>query len=266
MKKKVLLTTVILALALAVTTGCSKKEEVTKKADTTEKKTEETLKTIGTKSDKAYEIKMTNKTKKDIIAVQVKSSTEEAYPANLMDTSDSYKQDETRLIYYTPATTETTTSDESGKLVTIGYSIQLTFADQSTVELHSFPFGDIEEGDLNLEDTVAYVTYKSVSTKEEVSTLGAEKAVKEQAAAAAKAAEDAAAAAKAAEEAAAAQAAADAAAAANQAATTQETPQTTTETYTAPQTTTETYTEPAADNSGSDNTASDGCVTDGLLN
>ena len=70
--------------------------------------------------------------------------------------------------------------------------------------MHAFPFGDIEKGDLCYADDVAYLTYTSIESKEQIDTKEAELAVKQ--AAEQKAAEEAAQAAaeqKAAEEAAA---------------------------------------------------------------
>ena len=61
----------------------------------------------------------------------------------------------------------------------------MVFDDQSTLVLNAFPFTDIKEGEICLEDAVAFVKYKSVATKEEISTKDAELNIRAQAEAAA---------------------------------------------------------------------------------
>ncbi len=62
--------------------------------------------------------------------------------------------------------------------------------DDSTAELHAFPFGRYRKGDLCYADDVAYLTYTSIESKEQIDTKEAELAVKQ--AAEQKAAEEAA--------------------------------------------------------------------------
>lgn len=57
--------------------------------------------------------------------------------------------------------------------------MQLTLKDGKTYVLHGFPFEDIKEGTVLLEDDIAYITYTSVSTKEKIDTKEAERATKE---------------------------------------------------------------------------------------
>lgn len=57
--------------------------------------------------------------------------------------------------------------------------MQLTLKDGKTYILHGFPFEDIKEGTVLLEDDIAYITYTSVSTKEKIDTKEAERATKE---------------------------------------------------------------------------------------
>ena len=59
------------------------------------------------------------------------------------------------------------------------YDVQLTLKDGKTYVLHGFPFEDIKEGTVLLEDDIAYITYTSVSTKEKIDTKEAERATKE---------------------------------------------------------------------------------------
>lgn len=219
MKKKILSVTLILLLALTTAAGCEKKEDTTDKKETTKteetkktqesEKKEEMFKTIGDKTDSSFEVKLTNGTGQDITGFSIKDSDESQYPANLLKSEDKFAKDETRVIYYT-AKTKKDAATETGKVLPIEYTVQLTFADSTVSELHAFPFEDMKEGKISIEDKMAYVTYKSTNSKEEVSTLEAEKAVKAQADAKSKSEADAAAAAAAAQ----AQAEADAAAAA----------------------------------------------------
>ena len=145
----------------------------------------------------------------------------------MLEDGDVFTDQESRNLYYKVPEQSTEVSEESAEDTAVesegtqekeleqGYDIQLTFEDDSTAELHAFPFEDIEKGEICYEDDVAYLTYTSVASKEELNTKEAELAVK---AAEQKAAEEAAAQAaaeqKAAEEAAEQKAAEEAAAAA----------------------------------------------------
>ena len=60
----------------------------------------------------------------------------------------------------------------------VEYTIQLTLADKTIVELHAFPFDDMEKGEIKIQDGVAYLTYEKDGA--EVSTLDAELATKAQ--------------------------------------------------------------------------------------
>lgn len=218
MKKKLLLLACLCMMGVMVlTTGCSdKKEETTK---TTEEKEPE-LKTIGTESEDAFKVELKNSTGKDITAISVKLTETAEYPATMLEAGDVFADEESRILYYKAeeATADTANAeDANAKVLTQGYDIQLTFEDSSTAELHSFPFEDIEKGEICFADEVAYVSYTSVSTEQKVETKEAELTIKaDKEAAEKKAAEEAAAQAaaeqKAAEEAAA-QAAAEQAAA-----------------------------------------------------
>ena len=265
MKKKIAILLIAGALSLSMVTGCSEsKSEDTNKTETSVsvKKTQTAVsteeKTIGEKTEGAYEIKLTNSTGQDITGVTIKTSNEESYPANMLKTDDSFAKDETRTLYYKPSeTAAASTATETGKELPVEYTIQLTFADKSTLELHAFPFDGPEDAEILLQDKVAYITYEQDG--KEVSTLEAEKAVKTQAEEAKKASEAAEAQAKEAEAAAAAEAQA-----ASEAAAASAEPDTTytesAETYTEPVQSTESAASTETDNS----VASEGCVTDGL--
>jgi hypothetical protein len=181
----------------------------------------EEIKTIGEKTEEAFEVKFENNTGKKITGFSVKLTEDETYPENMMTNGDVFADGEERILYYKQpdkeeVQTDTTQLDQTFEM-NQGYNIELTFEDGTKAELHAFPFGDIEEGKIlfDTNENIAYIEYDSVSTKEKVSTQEAEintKKLAEQAAAEQAAAEQAAAQA-AAEQAAAEQAAAEQAAA-----------------------------------------------------
>ena len=229
MKRKVLVTLCLCMIGLAGTvTGCGSKKEETPVVE--EEKKEPELKAIGQEDKEAFKVEVKNATGKNIKGVAIKLTDEDAYPENMLEEGDVFADQESRNIYYKAleknenedVTEESETTENDGtddeKVLEQGYDVQLTFEDDSTAELHAFPFGDIEKGDLCYADDVAYLTYTSIESKEQIDTKEAELAVKQ--AAEQKAAEEAAQAAaeqKAAEEAAA-QAAAEQAAAEQKAA------------------------------------------------
>ena len=229
MKRKVLVTLCLCMIGLAGTvTGCGSKKEETPVVE--EEKKEPELKAIGQEDKEAFKVEVKNATGKNIKGVAIKLTDEDAYPENMLEEGDVFADQESRNLYYKAleknenedVTEESETTENDGtddeKVLEQGYDVQLTFEDDSTAELHAFPFGDIEKGDLCYADDVAYLTYTSIESKEQIDTKEAELAVKQ--AAEWKAAEEAAQAAaeqKAAEEAAA-QAAAEQAAAEQKAA------------------------------------------------
>lgn len=217
MKRKVLIALCFCMIGVAgMTSGCGDKKEETPVVE--EKEPE--LKTIGQEDKEAFKVEIKNATGKNIKGITIKQTDEESYPENMLEDGDVFTDQESRNLYYKVPEQSTEVSEESAEDTAVesegtqekeleqGYDIQLTFEDDSTAELHAFPFEDIEKGEICYEDDVAYLTYTSVASKEELNTKEAELAVK---AAEQKAAEEAAAQAaaeqKAAEEAAAAAAA-----------------------------------------------------------
>lgn len=162
------------------------------------------LKTLGTKAEGAYEVQIKNATTRPISGVAIKSSEEADFTTQLLGEGDTFAVDEERMLYYLPASTATPTPAEAAgdeKLLTTAYDIRITFGDDgSTVTLHSFPFGDIEKGDLLAADGVGYLNYESVNTKSVIDTKAAELAIVAQQVADAQAAAEAEAAAAAAAE------------------------------------------------------------------
>lgn len=200
MKKKIAMAFCIGMFCMAMAlTGCSSQEEENK-TDITQ---EESLKTIGAEENATFKVTLKNATAKEITGISIKYTDDAAYPENMLADGDVFQVDESRILCYTEPETEGIEQEnqaaaaEDEKVLEEGYDIQLTFADNTTAELHSFPFEDIAEGELLYADEVAYVSYASLKTKEKMETKEAELAIKEQQA---RAAEEAAAAQKAAEE------------------------------------------------------------------
>ena len=278
MKRKVLIALCFCMIGVAgMTSGCGDKKEETPVVE--EKEPE--LKTIGQEDKEAFKVEIKNATGKNIKGITIKQTDEESYPENMLEDGDVFTDQESRNLYYKVPEQSTEVSEESAEDTAVesegtqekeleqGYDIQLTFEDESTAELHAFPFEDIEKGEICYEDDVAYLTYTSVASKEELNTKEAELAVK---AAEQKAAEEAAAQA-AAEQAAAEQKAAEEAAAA---AAAQKSRSSSSNSYSSNNSSNESgsssessssASEPSSDAGAgsSDSSGDDACLDDGLL-
>ena len=279
MKRKVLVTLCLCMIGLAgMVTGCGSQKEETPVVE--EEKKEPELKTIGQEDKEAFKVEVKNATGKNIKGVAIKLTDEEAYPENMLEEGDVFADQESRNLYYkvleknenedVTEESETTENDgtEDEKVLEQGYDVQLTFEDDSTAELHAFPFGDIEKGDLCYADDVAYLTYTSIESKEQIDTKEAELAVKQAAEqkaaeeAAQAAAEQAAAEQKAAEEAAARKKEAEqAAAASKQQKSSGNSTSSNNNSNPAPS---ESYSN-SGDTGNSESSGDDGCLDDGLL-
>lgn len=188
MKNKIFIVSAALALILA---GCGSKAEVAEESapavttvQTTEATTEavekdEKPKTIGKESDKesVYKIELVNSTGADITEFSVKSDSEEKYPANMLESKDVFKANEKRILYYEmPEDKEDDedTDDGDAFVLTPEYTIQIKFSENKTAELHNFPFDDMKEGTIKLEDDIVYLEYKSILSGDKVSTKESE--------------------------------------------------------------------------------------------
>ena len=284
MKRKVLVTLCLCMIGLAGTvTGCGSKKEETPVVE--EEKKEPELKAIGQEDKEAFKVEVKNATGKNIKGVAIKLTDEEAYPENMLEEGDVFADQESRNLYYKApeknenedVTEESETTENNGtddeKVLEQGYDVQLTFEDDSTAELHAFPFGDIEKGNLCYADDVAYLTYTSIESKEQIDTKEAELAVKQaaeqkaaeeaaaQAAAEQKAAEEAAAQAAAEQAAAEQKAAEEAAAASKQQKSSGNSTSSNNNSNPAPS---ESYSD-SGDTENSESSGDDGCLDDGLL-
>ena len=187
MKRKVLIALCVCMIGVTgMTSGCGDKKEETPVVE--EKEPE--LKTIGKEDKEAFKVEIKNATGKTIKGIAIKQTDEESYSENMLEDGDVFTDQESRNLYYkapedTTKETEENTEDMAAesekaqeKELEQGYDIQLIFEDDSTAELHAFPFEDIENGEICYEDDVAYLTYTSVASKEELNTKEAELAVK----------------------------------------------------------------------------------------
>ena len=273
MRKKILIFGACCLLAVGSLSGCGDKAEDTKstKTESTEKTDKkqadkkadakkEELKTIGTKAEGESVISVTlkNSTGKDITGIAMKAGNLPEYGAGLMADGDVFKNGESRILYYDTA------ADTAAGGDTASYEVQVYFADQSHLALHTVNFGSFKESELCLEEEVVFLKYEDTTTKKVVSTKDAEISVKEaQAAAQVQAEAEAQAAAQAAAEAAAAaQAQAEAQAAAEAAAAAQA--QAEAEAW-AQQQQQEQWTEPAPEPAPAPQPGGGGCLNDGLV-
>ena len=175
MKKKI---SALLCLTLAaglLMTGCSGNGEDTSSA-VSELSQPQTDLTIGREQEDAYQVAMDNQIGQDITAVAVKLTTEESYPADLMEDGQTWSDGETALVCYLPGEAAASQDAEDGIAVKDTYEMQLTLEDGSTIQLTTVPFEDMDACTLYLEDDVPYLEYTSLSSQEEVSTKETESA------------------------------------------------------------------------------------------
>ena len=175
MKKKI---SALLCLTLAaglLMTGCSGNGEDTSSA-VSELSQPQTDLTIGREQEDAYQVAMDNQIGQDITAVAVKLTSEESYPAGLMEDGLTWSDGETALVCYLPDEAAAAQDEEDGIAVKDTYEMQLTLEDGSTIQLTTVPFEDMDACTLYLEDDVPYLEYTSLSSQEEVSTKETESA------------------------------------------------------------------------------------------
>ena len=188
MKKIIGTMAFIAALVLAgcgkVTTAADPQQTTTPatKAIATEPTTsEDQMKIIGDKAtgDSVYIITLDNKTGKDIKSFTIKADTEKEYPASMIEPKDIFAKNERRRLYYVPVKTSDVTYGDTDEIATQEYTVKITFSDDKEAELHQFPFGDIELGEILMDKDVAYIEYISKLSDKKVSTKEAEKMIAE---------------------------------------------------------------------------------------
>lgn len=195
--KRAMITGLLAVGAVCLLLGCGKKEKEVKEpeqqtADQKEKKQEEQEKqeekdekeymTIGTQSEGAYELLLTNHTGGEITQLKVKVSSAPEFPENMMAADMKIPDQETvRLYYAPPESAEEMNAEASGRmLLRTTYDISLGYADGHTVDITGLGFDDMEEAELCFEDAVGFVKYQSVDSGEEISTKETALALKAQ--------------------------------------------------------------------------------------
>lgn len=189
MKRKVILLLCACMLAFGAESVLAESTE-----NQTEVQTEAVPKTIGTATEGGFEETLKNLTGKNIKSVTVKATMDEDYCDNLLEEGDIYGDGEERIFYYPQAKIE----DGSGRIS--AYDIKFVFEDDTEAVIHTFPFNDMKNGELHLEEPeaeteaetgaeteseameqtpavpVAYLVFDSISQGKSINTLGNEKA------------------------------------------------------------------------------------------
>ena len=163
-KQRILLTLLVLVFSLSVIlSGCGQSSDKTDGTDASADTTMENLSAgdlpvIGIKSGSNTSVTLKNKVGQNITDIAIKASSQEEYGAGLLSASDSFRDNESRVLYYTL---------EDDKNVT--YDIKLSLADGTDCVLHDFPFEDITSCTIWL-NGVAYIDYVSNDSDEKIST------------------------------------------------------------------------------------------------
>lgn len=195
--KRAVITGLLAIGAVCLLLGCGKKEKEVKEpeqqtADQKEEKQEQQEKqeekdekeyiTIGTQSEGAYELLLTNHTGGEITELKIKVSSAQEFSENLMAAEIKIPDQETvRLYYAPPESAEEMNEEASGRmLLRTTYDISLAYADGHTVDITGLGFDDMEEVELCFEDEVGFVKYKSADSGEEISTKETALALKAQ--------------------------------------------------------------------------------------
>ncbi len=160
-------TTVAEATAVTETEAETETTEAPTEATT---EAEETYATIGVVSEEGYAIPLTNSMGKDIVEIMLYSLYDTETGDNYLEEEDVFAADETRIFYYVP------TDEEAEYLSNDEMVLSLTLADDTVYELHILPLDEIESAEILVEDTMAYLTYTSTETAEDISTFTAEQA------------------------------------------------------------------------------------------
>lgn len=181
-------------LALSCLYGCAS-NEASEEQPVVEKVEEvEELRTIGKETDTAIKVEIENATGEDISKFEIKSSLDSEYPGVFSKESTKIKDEEKVILYFEPediaseaASAETPEAEEAGvadiELRNL-YTIHLTFADKTEVELHDLALEELGNFSICLsEDGIAYIEFEDEKGKTS-STLETEKALIEAKAAA----------------------------------------------------------------------------------
>ncbi|NBI63330.1 hypothetical protein D3Z38_09800 [Clostridiales bacterium] len=159
-KRKWIIAAAMLAcLCAGLLAGCGDKEEA------------EEIKPLG----KIYEATLENATGKAITGLETKDSAAQEFSENKLLGGDIFAKEEKRRLVC-DATKAVTDAEADAQC-----DIRLTFDDGRQLVLTDVPFSDMEQCQICLEDEVAFLTYTSLKTEEEVSTKDAELKLKAEA-------------------------------------------------------------------------------------
>lgn len=193
--KRAIMTGLLAIGAACLLLGCGKKEEEVKEPEQQkaelkddkaekeeEKKDEKEYMTIGTESEGAYQLLLTNHTGGEITQLRIKASSAPEFPENMMAADMKIPVQETVRVYYTaPESVEEMNAEASGRmLLRTTYDISLGYEDGHTVDITGLGFDDMEEVELCFEDEVGFVKYVSAESGEQISTKETALALKAQ--------------------------------------------------------------------------------------
>ena len=145
-------------------------------------------KTIGVvdKGDTIKQVSLLNLTGQDIKSFTIKHSFEDSFGANMMEADDAFQLDEVRDVFYDiqpaldaqAAKKSDTSSETTGNFSELSYDVQVTVADGTSYVLHNFPFNDMQQGRILLQNGILFLEYVNPWTGDEVITRQAEMDVK----------------------------------------------------------------------------------------
>ena len=140
----------------------------------------ESVKTLGEKTDNCYEVYVKNATGRTIIGFAVKDNEAKEFGDNLLKENDVWEAEEERT-FYCPKDLKGEEPKEDEKLTYPNIDLQISFSEEESYVIHSFPFEDLKDGraDITALDGVAFIIYDSISEKKEVNTKETEIDLKE---------------------------------------------------------------------------------------
>ena len=190
--KKLLTAILVLTVMMIPATGCGQGSDSSSADSQVQSSSTEELsaepdektppvRTLGTKAEEAYSVLLTNETGQDVTSMKIGTSESMDSADDLLEGEEAFADEEQVQVFYAPEDVEEQES-EGEKELTPEYEVEIALADGSEHTLHAFPFDDISEGAIKIqeEEGIAYLSYTSVSSDEEVETLDAEKAIIDQ--------------------------------------------------------------------------------------
>ena len=158
---------VMLLMTAMMLTGCGREavqtEDLSADVEPALSIDEPAVRMIGEAGTGAYYVLMTNGTGQDIISLGVTSDAdgEEGLFSNLLEDVDPIAAGETVDLRYVPPTAaedaELTEEELNEKELSTEYSVRFYTADGSEYELHAFPFDDVSDATILIQDDIAYM-------------------------------------------------------------------------------------------------------------